>query len=180
LQHYNLICAAWAVLSEQRSQNAMSQNIYKHHDHHACIDTAVSRARDLCQEKGVRLTPVRQRVLELVWANHKPVGAYDLLPRLAEEGFNSAPPTVYRALDFLLDLGLVHRITSLNAFIGCTHPGDDHPTCFFVCRQCGLAQELDSAEMSGIAREAEERLGVVVEQQITELLGLCPACKGAA
>lgn len=154
-------------------------NVYKHHDHKACIHTAVDQARALCEARGVRLTAIRQRVLELVWANHKPVGAYDLLPKLAQEGFNSAPPTVYRALDFLLELGLIHRITSLNAFIGCDHPGEDHPTCFFVCRQCGQAQELDADKISAIARQAEETLGVKVEHQMTELLGLCPACRKA-
>jgi len=158
----------------------MTLNAYKSHDHHVCIDTAISEARRLCEEKGLRLTPIRQRVLELVWANHKAVGAYDLLPRLAEEGFNSAPPTVYRALDFLLELGLIHRISSLNAFIGCNHPGEAHPSCFFVCRQCGQAQELDASKVSQIARQAEQELGVKVEQQMTELLGLCPLCQKAS
>ncbi|QQD23022.1 transcriptional repressor [Venatoribacter cucullus] len=158
----------------------MTQNIYKSHDHHACVHSALERAQALCSAQGARLTPIRQRVLELVWANHKPVGAYDLLPKLAAEGFNSAPPTVYRALDFLLELGLVHRISSLNAFIGCTHPGEVHPSCFFVCRECGKAQELDPAQVQQIARQAEAALGVTVEQQMTELTGLCPACKAAA
>ncbi|WP_430460663.1 Fur family transcriptional regulator [Thalassolituus sp. LLYu03] len=162
------------------TQKSLHPNVYRSHDHHACIDSAVAKARQLCEAKGVRLTPIRQRVLELVWANHKPVGAYDLLPGLAADGFNSAPPTVYRALDFLLELGLVHRIASLNAYIGCDHPGEEHPTCFFVCRACGQAQELDAAKVSSVARQAEEALGVVVEQQITELLGLCPACRKAS
>ena len=157
----------------------MSHNAYHSHDHHACIHTALERAMALCAEQGARLTPIRQRVLELVWANHKPVGAYDLLPKLAAEGFNSAPPTVYRALDFLLELGLVHRINSLNAFIGCTHPGESHPSCFFVCRECGNAQELDPAQVKKIAEHAELNLGVKVEQQITELTGLCPRCQSA-
>ena len=158
----------------------MTQNVYKHHDHHSCVDSALNKARRLCEESGQRLTPVRQRVLEMVWANHKPVGAYDLLPKLAEEGFNSAPPMVYRALDFLLDLGLIHRISSLNAFIGCNHPGEAHPSCFFVCRECGRAQELDSRLMGSLASKAEEELGIKVEQQMTELMGLCPICQKEA
>lgn len=157
----------------------MTHNIYNTHDHHACIDSALLKAQALCERHGARLTPIRQRVLELVWQNHKPVGAYDLLPKLAEEGFNSAPPTVYRALDFLLELGLVHRINSLNAFIGCIHPGDAHATCFFVCRQCGEAQELGSDSLETVSKQVEQRLGVIVEQQMTELLGLCPRCQAA-
>ena len=77
------------------------------HDHNHCITTAMDTARSLCEERGLRMTPVRRRVLELVWQNHKPTGAYDLLAQLSEEGFNSAPPTVYRALDFLLELGVM-------------------------------------------------------------------------
>lgn len=155
----------------------MTQNVYTPHDHHACVDSALHRAQHLCAEEGARLTPIRQRVLELVWQSHKPVGAYDLLPLLAAEGFNSAPPTVYRALDFLLDLGLVHRINSLNAFVGCSHPGETHPSCFFVCRDCGQAQELQASQVKQVAQQVEEMLGVVVEQQTTELMGVCPACK---
>ena len=82
------------------------------HDHNHCISTAMDTARTLCEQRGLRMTPVRRRVLELVWQNHKPTGAYDLLAQLSEEGFNSAPPTVYRALDFLLELGVVHRISN--------------------------------------------------------------------
>jgi len=153
-------------------------NVYKTHDHHACVDSALQRAQSICASEGARLTPIRQRVLELVWQSHKPVGAYDLLPLLAAEGFNSAPPTVYRALDFLLELGLVHRINSLNAFVGCTHPGDQHPNCFFVCTQCGEAQELLASQVQKVSAQVEEMLGVVVQQQTTELMGLCPRCQG--
>lgn len=152
-------------------------NVYDQHDHHACVDSALKRAQDLCATEGARLTPIRQRVLELVWQSHKPVGAYDLLPTLASEGFNSAPPTVYRALDFLLELGLVHRINSLNAFVGCSHPGDQHPSCFFVCNACGEAQELQADQIQAVAGQVEEMLGVVVQQQTTELMGLCPRCQ---
>lgn len=152
-------------------------NVYDSHDHHACVNTALKTARDLCSSQGARLTPIRQRVLELVWQSHKPVGAYDLLPKLAAEGFNSAPPTVYRALDFLLELGLVHRINSLNAFVGCSHPGDHHPSCFFVCNLCGEAQELQASQVQVVAKQVEEMLGVVVQQQTTELMGLCPRCQ---
>lgn len=154
----------------------MTADALSPHNHRHCIDQALAQARQLCEQRGARLTDIRQRVLELVWQSHQPVGAYDLLPALAEDGFNSAPPTVYRALDFLLELGLVHRISSLNAFIGCTNPGHQHPSCFFLCRQCGVAQELDQAYVSRLSAEVEATLGVVVETQLTELSGLCPNC----
>lgn len=155
----------------------MTQNVYRPHNHSSCVDAALSQAQTLCDQRGARLTRIRQRVLELVWQSHKPVGAYDLLPLLAEEGFNSAPPTVYRALDFLLELGLIHRLTSLNAYVGCTQPGHAHAaSCFFLCRQCGCAQELESQLYDSISQKVEAQLGVTVEHQITELSGLCPNC----
>ena len=87
------------------------------HDHSACVEHAVARAKQVCEEKGVRLTPMRLRVLELVWRSHKPIGAYALLDEIKLEHKSAAPPTVYRALDFLMEQGLVHRIQSLNAFV---------------------------------------------------------------
>src|SRR3546814_13619005 len=93
------------------------------HDHDHCVSHALAEADSLCARQGVRLTALRKRVLELVWQSHKPLGAYDILAQLTEQdGRRAAPPTVYRALDFLLENGLVHRIASLNAFIGCNHP----------------------------------------------------------
>ena len=157
----------------------MTTKAYSPHNHSHCIAEAMSKARTICQQQGARLTPVRQRVLELVWESHRPVGAYDLLPQLAAEGFNSAPPTVYRALDFLIGLGLIHRINSLNAYVGCSHPGVQHPNCFFLCSQCGAAHELKADEVVSIATEVERLLGVKVEQQMTELTGICPSCQSS-
>ena len=147
------------------------------HDHNHCIETAIERAQSVCEEKGVRLTPVRRQVLELIWQNHKPTGAYELLPQLALAGFNSAPPTVYRALDFLLEIGLIHRISSLNAFIGCDHPGGLHPTGFFICTDCGNAAELPAETLQTFASQLENELGVQVDSSSYELTGLCAVCR---
>ncbi|WP_458576290.1 Fur family transcriptional regulator [Aliamphritea spongicola] len=85
-----------------------------------------------------------------MWQSHKPLGAYDLLPAIAEAGFNSAPPTVYRALDFLQEQGLVHRIASLNAFIGCTNPEHPHQGYFLICQACGVTVELNSGSIERV------------------------------
>ncbi len=104
----------------------------------------MSEADALCARQGLRLTALRRRVLELVWQSHKPLGAYDILAVLSEQdGRRAAPPTVYRALDFLLENGLVHRISSLNAFIGCNHPEHAHQGQFLICRECHAAIELE-------------------------------------
>ena len=100
------------------------------------------RPTSSARQKGVRFTPLRRRVLELVWSSHKPVGAYALLDQLRNEDLGSAPPTVYRALDFLIENGLIHRIERMNAFVGCSHPGEAHRGFFLICGDCGNAEEL--------------------------------------
>ena len=92
------------------------------HKHQECLQSAIAAAKTHCDAAGIRLTPIRQRVLELVWQNHEPVKAYDILDKLKQAKSSSAPPTVYRALDFLQDEGLVHKIESLNAYVGCGNP----------------------------------------------------------
>ena len=146
------------------------------HDHERCVDDALASAEARCGRAGAALTPLRRRVLELVWASHGPVRAYDLLDRLREERRGAAPPTVYRALDFLLAHGLVHRIESLNAYVGCADPDHRHGGQFLICRACGTIAELDDA---GIARAVAQRahaLGFGIERQTVEVLGLCPRC----
>ena len=147
------------------------------HDHHLCIDQALSKAKQLCKLNSARLTPVRQRVLELIWQSHKPLGAYQILEQLGQEGFNSAPPTVYRALEFLLEQGLAHRITSLNAFIGCCHPELRHQGYFLLCRDCGSAQELQREALGTALKQMAAAENFLLETQIIELSGLCPSCQ---
>src|SRR5690606_23222704 len=119
------------------------------HNHAHCVSDAMGAARQLCENRGVRLTPLRQQVLELVWQNHKPLGAYHLMDMLAAASTRRvAPPTVYRALDFLLEQGLIHRINGLNAFIGCPSPDEKHQSHFLICRLCGVAVELDAAALT--------------------------------
>jgi Fur family zinc uptake transcriptional regulator len=147
------------------------------HDHSACIDAALEQARAVCKEQGGRLTPQRQQILELVWQEHKPVGAYELLERLRENGVKAAPPTVYRALEFLLLHGLIHRIESLNAYTGCTAPGTPHHGQFLVCSQCHRVAELDEPAISGQLDKSARRLGFEIERQTVEICGLCPRCR---
>ncbi|MEH6649025.1 MAG: Fur family transcriptional regulator [Motiliproteus sp.] len=149
------------------------------HNHHQCIDQALNSARLLCQQHNVRFTPVRQRVLELIWQSHKPLGAYQILEQLGAEGFNSAPPTVYRALEFLLEQRLAHRIASLNAYIGCSHPQQPHQGYFLICRECGSAQELPSELLAQQLRQFAKQQGFAIETETVELSGLCPGCQAS-
>jgi Fur family zinc uptake transcriptional regulator len=150
------------------------------HDHASCVADAVSAAVALCAARGVRLTDLRKRVLELVWNSHQPIGAYAVLDTLRQEGLGSAPPTVYRALDFLLENGLVHRIESLNAFVGCAHPGERHRGLFLICTSCRDALEIDDAKVTRtVAATAGER-GFAVQDVTVEVAGICADCRKAA
>jgi Fur family zinc uptake transcriptional regulator len=146
------------------------------HDHAACIHAAISEAEDYCSKTGVRLTQLRRRVLELVWRSHRPVGAYDLLEQLRPKSRRAAPPTVYRSLDFLLANKLIHRIDSLNAFIGCNQPGHDHDAQFFICNRCGEAAELIDPQVEQALTQDARHLGFDIQRQTIEITGLCKRC----
>ena len=153
---------------------------FSQHDHNHCIDSAIKQAQKLCQERGVRLTRIRQRVLELVWQSHQPLGAYTLLSLLAEEGFNSAPPTIYRALEFLQNEGLIHKLASVNAYTGCTNPGNPHEGHFFLCLSCHQALELDTSTLQGSLQVSAENHGFSIAQQTIEITGYCAQCQQSA
>jgi Fur family zinc uptake transcriptional regulator len=147
------------------------------HDHDDCVVHAIETADQLCREKGLRFTQLRRRVLELVWSSHKPVGAYDILENLNREGRKAAPPTVYRALEFLIEAELVHRLDSLNAFVGCADPSSSHSGQFLICRACRSVAELDNSTISRVVHKAASDLGFTAVQQMLEIQGLCEACR---
>ncbi len=150
------------------------------HDHAHCASDVLTRAEALAQSQKVRLTPVRRRVLEILLEEHRAMGAYDVLKRLAAEGFGNQPPVAYRALEFLADQGLVHRIRRLNAFAACMHPGEAHAPAFLICRQCGAVAEAAGDAVRAALDAAASALGFAVERSTVEALGLCPACQEAA
>jgi Fur family zinc uptake transcriptional regulator len=116
-------------------------------------------------------------VLELVWNSHRPVGAYDILEAMSDEGRRPAPPTVYRALDFLMDAGLVHRLDSLNAFVGCRDPEHPHAGQFLICRRCRSVAELDDAELQRVVNAKVAEAGFRAETQMLEIQGVCSRCR---
>lgn len=154
--------------------------IFERHDHHACADAALTRAGELAEARGLRLTPVRRRVLEILLEDHRALGAYEVLERLAAEGLGRQPPVAYRALEFLVDNGLAHRIQRLNAFTACVgQHADGAAPAFLICRNCQTVAELEApdlrVELTGLAAGA----GFTVERATIEALGLCSICAGA-
>lgn len=152
---------------------------FHRHDHGHCASDVLARADALAVAAGVRLTPVRRRVLEILLEGHKAMGAYDVLQRLAAEGFGHQPPVAYRALDFLVENGLVHRITRLNAFAACMHPGEAHSPAFLICRACDRVAEAPAAPVRAALDSAAAAMGFAVERSNIEALGLCPECQAA-
>jgi Fur family zinc uptake transcriptional regulator len=146
------------------------------HDHDRCARGALDEAARVCTARGARLTPIRRRVLELIWRSHAPIGAYDLLAALAGDGRRAAPPTIYRALDFLQQHGLVHRIASLNAFVGCPSPARRHVGQFLICGQCGNAAEIDDAGIARAIARSTGGLGFAVDRVAVEISGRCLTC----
>lgn len=152
---------------------------FARHDHAHCADDVMTRATDMAKAQGARLTPVRRRVLEILLEGHRAMGAYDVLQRLAAEGFGNQPPVAYRALEFLVEQGLAHRIARLNAFAACMHPGEAHAPAFLICRACNHVAEAPAAPVRDALDSAAAAIGFTIERSTVEALGLCPNCAEA-
>ncbi|SMO97110.1 Fur family transcriptional regulator [Paracoccus laeviglucosivorans] len=149
------------------------------HDHAHCTATVLARAEEQARAEGVRLTPVRRRVLEILLESHRAMGAYDVLERLAAEGYGKQPPVAYRALDFLVEQGFAHRVRRLNAYAACLSEKRDHAPSFLICRNCEQVAEAESAALRGALADLGAENGFTIERSTIELLGLCAACAKA-
>jgi len=153
---------------------------FDRHDHAQCIGTALAAVEAECAARRLQLTPTRRRVLEILLTEHRALGAYDVLERLAAEGLGSQPPVAYRALDFLVKHGFAHEIERQNAYVACAHPGATHAPAFMICRKCGTVAEAQAREGGGSLGQAARASGFRIESTVVEAEGLCPACdKGA-
>jgi len=148
------------------------------HDHARCSADAMAHAEALCAERGERLTPMRRRVLEVLAASHKPLGAYEIIDQVAEKGPRPAPITVYRALDFLRQNGLVHRIESLNAFVACVrNHRADALVAFLICESCGAVGEAPAAAAAQTLADAARSAGFTPVLSVIEITGTCAHCR---
>jgi Fur family zinc uptake transcriptional regulator len=147
------------------------------HDHDLCLSRSLAAAEQVCGERGVRLTPQRRRVLEIVAAGHAAVGAYDIIGALAANGRRPAPISVYRALDFLVANGLIHRVDSLSAFVLCASPGASHRAQFLICQRCRDIAEMRSNAVDAAIGEGAAAAGFTVSSAVVEVSGLCRSCR---
>ena len=149
--------------------------MHGNHQHAHCIEEAITTANRICEERGLRFTGLRRRVLELIWENHGSAKAYDLLENLGGD-YSAKPPTVYRTLGFLQENGLVHKINSLNAYVGCSHPLK-HKDCFFlICSACNEVEECCGSSVAEALRSMASEQNFRPDHTTLEIEGRCVDC----
>ncbi|RDZ27723.1 transcriptional repressor [Lysobacter silvisoli] len=147
----------------------------QHHVHDG--DAFVHEVERACEQRGLRLTPIRAHALRLIADAGRPIKAYDLLDQMKATHDAAAPPTVYRALDFLLEHGFIHKLASINAYVGCHHPGAaQHAVPFLICDNCQSATELEDERIVDLLDARARALGFVPQAQTLEVHGLCADC----
>ena len=147
--------------------------------HASTLDRALNRLEELCRARGQRLTRQRRAVLAKLLAAGRALSAYELLERLRPEDARSTAASVYRSLDFLMALGVVHRLESTRSFILCEHPEAPHRVQFLICRRCGQVVEAEDERIAVAAERLGERLGFALDQRIVELTGVCQGCRAS-
>jgi Fur family zinc uptake transcriptional regulator len=153
---------------------------HREHDHQRCAADALGHAEEICARDGLRLTPQRRQVLEALLASHVPASAYDVIDRLATSGDRRrAPISVYRALDFLVEHNLAHRIESKNAYVACDRGDDCAPgaTLFLICDNCGAAGEAPSEALGKIVSDETRKRAFLPRLRVLEIRGLCARCR---
>jgi Fur family transcriptional regulator, zinc uptake regulator len=162
----------------------MSTCSHEHHNtlhgvhDHPNVAARLTEAEALCASTGARLTPLRREVLELILNADGPMGAYDLLAKIKNDNDRpAAPPTVYRSLDFLLEKGFIHRLSSINAYIPCCHPREGHQAAFLICTQCKAVTEASSDGFIHELAALSDADGFRVQQSMIEISGICQQCR---
>lgn len=153
-----------------------AENVFEDHDHKKCRSSGLADVRAVCSEEGLRLTQIRERVLEILLESHKGLGAYEILERLKVGGLRHQPPVVYRALDFLVANGFAHKLERMNAFAACSQPIVGHEPMFLICQDCKNVAETNIGTLGGAIDRGASKMGFEVTSRVVEVLGRCPAC----
>jgi len=141
------------------------------------LSAVLENMQQICNLAGVRLTLVRRHVFEIIFNSEKPIGAYKIMELLSElESRQAAPPTVYRALEFLLEYGFIHRLATINSFISCIHICKDHPVQFLLCAKCHTAIELENQRINDVVTFAAQKEGFAPQIKMIEISGICANC----
>lgn len=140
------------------------------------LSDTLQHMEELCNKRGARLTSHRRTVLGLLYDSNKPLSAYEILDKMRSNTSNPAPPVVYRALNFLLKQGLIHKLESLHAFMACSHPEHPHSSQFLICDDCGEVCEIENREITQSLQSAERVAGFKTKRPVVEFLGTCSQC----
>ncbi len=149
------------------------------HDHGRCVDDGLRAGETVCARHGRKLTSDRRQILEILLRAPSALGAYDIMDRMDWEGRKRASSVVYRSLNFLAELGLVHKLHTRNAYVACVHPGETHGTQFFICGRCDAIAEVASETIDQTLSLAAREVGFSLQSPVVEVAGLCPHCAGA-
>lgn len=145
-------------------------------NHENCISTTINQVEKICAENGLRFTKIRKAVLEIIWESHRPIKAYDILTKISNINYSEKPPTVYRALDFLMENGFVHKINSLNSYVGCSHP-NEHSDCYFIiCSICNEVQECCDSTITKTIKKILNKNTFKHDYIALEVNGQCNYC----
>lgn len=139
--------------------------------------TIILKARQWCQQRGVRFTVLREKVYALLLAHERPLGAYALLDELRATQQSARPATVYRALDFLLSMGMIHRLETSNAFVACVDFDTEHTAQFLICETCGNVREMRSDGLRKNLHALAQGAGFAIRRQTVEARGICASCQ---
>ena len=145
-------------------------------NHDSCINTALKEAQNICDQRDLRFTKIRKTVLSIIWESHKPMKAYDILDKITGMEFSAKPPTVYRALDFLLENGLIHKINSLNAYVGCPHPLQHEQCYFIICSSCDEIEECCDKDITNAIEGVMAKNKFSHSNIAIEINGTCNNC----
>lgn len=177
-------------VSKKQSKTEQMQASQDNHDHSRCQHDLMQRAKSVCAQKKIKLTPLRQEILSEIAASHVALGAYDLRDRLVQKGRDVSPISIYRIIDVLLDAGVIHRLESKNAYFACFKPhktndpkegalngaeGESSPV-FLVCNMCDRIAEIDVEEVWTELGQKISPLGFRPVQSVLEIKGLCKIC----
>jgi Fur family zinc uptake transcriptional regulator len=148
------------------------------HDHDRCAADAIGHAERVCAQRAQKFTPIRRQVLQALLSSHRPLGAYEVIDELAKSMPRPAPITVYRALDFLMENGLVHRIESRNAYLACAHDHDAAAmVAFLICDDCGSVGEIPALPLAQSLNAAARATGFTPKLSVVEIAGTCAHCQ---
>ncbi|GAJ64917.1 zinc uptake regulation protein ZUR [Edwardsiella piscicida] len=144
------------------------------------LQRLLAQAEQICRQRNVRLTPQRMEVLRLMAAQQGAISAYDLLDLLRVSEPQAKPPTIYRALDFLLEQGFIHKVESTNSYVMCHHLDEPcHTSALFICHRCGQVHERSADLLQQQLETLAQQAGFTLQHSVIEAHGLCHACAQA-